>query len=377
MATAVEQREMQPRKREPEHGADIAGRLAVIWRELLGLDALGYDDNYFDLGGDSSLAVQLFAQIDRVFGVKLPLASLFDAPTVRQLAELIGQQSRGAAWSPLVSLQPAGSRPPLFLMHGAGGHVMIYRELALRLGADQPVYGLQAPGLDGVSTPLQTVEEMAAVYVREMRRLQPRGPYFLGGYCGGGTIAYEAAQQLCQAGERVALLALFDTSNWRLMPSPSLWGRAVHAAEQVSFHVANLLRLDAQGRARFLKAKMRDLRLRAKVWRGRWSSGANAQLRALAAVWRTNDEAGLRYAPKPYPGALIDFRPARQYRAIRQPSLKWEALALGGQKVVILPVDPAGMLVEPFVAHLARALRETMDQAIAAGAQGAANAQAV
>lgn len=377
MATSVEQKEMQPGKREPEHGADNAGRLAVIWRELLGLEALGYDDNYFDLGGDSSLAVQLFAQIDRVFGVKLPLASLFDAPTVRQLAELIGQQSRGAAWSPLVSLQPAGSRPPLFLMHGAGGHVMIYRELALRLGADQPVYGLQSPGLDGVSAPLQTVEEMAAVYVHEMRRVQPRGPYFLGGYCGGGTIAYETAQQLCQAGERVALLALFDTSNWRLMPSPLLWGRAVHAAEQVSFHVANLLRLDAQGRARFVKAKMRDLRLRVKVWRGRWSSGANAQLRALAAVWRTNDEACLRYAPKPYPGALIDFRPARQYRAIRQPGLKWEALALGGQNVVTLPVDPAGMLIEPFVAHLARALREAMDQAIAASAQGAANAQAV
>ena len=368
----------EPARRPEAEGrseAEIAARLAAIWRDLLSVEALDHGDNYFDLGGDSSLAVQLFVQIERAFGVKLPLASLFDAPTVGELAALIHRHAPANAWSPLVAIQTGGNRPPLFLIHGAGGNVLIYRELALRLGSDQPIYGLQSQGLDGASPPLATVEAMARLYIKEMQRAQRHGPYYLGGYCGGGTVAYECAQQLRAAGEPVALLALFDTSNWCLMRPASVWDRLVHAGEQIGFHAANLIRLDAAGRHRFLRAKLRDLRQRLPVWWGRWTAaarrGANSQAQALADVWRANDRAGLCYIPRPYPGVVTDFRPARQYRRVNQPGLKWDTLAGGGQIVVTLPVDPAGMLVEPFVAHLAEALRQAMDRAIRAQARAA------
>src|SRR5579872_2134235 len=165
-------------------------QLSRIWRELLGLDSINIDDNYFDLGGDSILAVQLFARIHKSFGIKLPVATLFEAPTVRELAQVLRLHSSPQCWSSLVAIQPEGNRPPFFCMHGAGGNVLIYRDLSKHLGADQPFYGLQARGLDGKSELLTTIEDMATAYVDEIVRFFPEGPYFVGGYCGGGTIAY-------------------------------------------------------------------------------------------------------------------------------------------------------------------------------------------
>lgn len=139
-------------------GDAAAARLLRIWQETLGVDTISADQNFFDLGGDSSLAVRVFAEIEKVFGVKLPLATLYDAPTPAELARVISGEVAGAGWSPLVAVQPSGSRPPLFCMHGAGGTVLMYRELSQRLGEDQPFYGLQAQGLDGTCPPLTTIE---------------------------------------------------------------------------------------------------------------------------------------------------------------------------------------------------------------------------
>src|SRR5271165_5886106 len=129
------------------------------------MESVGADQNYFDLGGDSSLAVQLFARIEKTFHVKLPLATLFEAPTIEELARILQQEARAvepSGWRPLVAIQPSGTRPALFCMHGAGGNVLIYRDLSRYLGAEQPFYGLQAQGLDGSCAPLTTIEEMAA-----------------------------------------------------------------------------------------------------------------------------------------------------------------------------------------------------------------------
>src|ERR1022692_1664380 len=162
---------------------DTAKQLSHIWQEQLGVGAIGLDQNFFDLGGDSSLAVRMFSEIEKIFGVKLPLATLYEAPTIEELARVLRGEVSASGWSPLVAIQPEGSRPPLFCFHGAGGNVLIYRDLSRHLGLDQPFYGLQAQGLDGSRPPLTTIEEMAALYVKEIRRSQPHGPYFLGGYC--------------------------------------------------------------------------------------------------------------------------------------------------------------------------------------------------
>ncbi len=346
-------------------------QLAAIWQELLGLQSVGLDQNFFDLGGDSSLAVRMFAEIERIFGVKLPLAALYETPTIEELARVVRGETASSGWSPLVAIQPQGSRPPLFCFHGAGGNVLIYRDLSQHLGAEQPIYGLQAQGLDGSLPPLTTVEEMAALYVKEIRCVQPLGPYFLAGYCGGGTIAYETAQQLNAAGESVALLALFDTMNWSKIPI-TLWNKAAYTGQRLVFHAASFLGLNAQGMSKFLQEKMEILLSRIPVWRGmllaklnRDRSSAGSTALVLGRIWQINDKACWTYVPKPYPGALTDFRPSKQYRIFNKPELKWGQLARGGQEVVVLPVYPASMLLEPFVEYLAVALTRSMDRGIA------------
>ncbi|MGK7878227.1 MAG: thioesterase domain-containing protein, partial [Xenococcaceae cyanobacterium] len=164
----------------------------------------------FDLGGHSLLAVRLFAQIEKAFKKNLPLSVLFQAPTIEQLASFLPLEGWSPSWSFLVGIQPSGSKPPFFCVHEADGHVLCYRDLANYLGSEQPFYGLQPQHVDGKRGFHSWIEDVAAHYIKEMRTLQPEGPYFLGGLCAGGIIAFEMAQQLQAQGQKVALLALFD-----------------------------------------------------------------------------------------------------------------------------------------------------------------------
>ena len=231
---------------EPCRAANPTERkLQSIWESLLGTSPIGLNQNYFELGGTSILAVRLFAQIGKEFQRKLPLSVLFEAQTVAQLAKVLQSDDSSSDRSPIVAIQPNGSRPPFFCIHGGGGNVLIYRALSQHLGSDQPFFGLQAQGLDGERPCLITIEEMASLYVDEIRRVQPHGPYHLGGYCMGGTVAYEMAQRLRAQGEEVALLALFDTMNWCNIPEDNAWRKMRQLGERVKFHCKNFLLLDA------------------------------------------------------------------------------------------------------------------------------------
>jgi phthiocerol/phenolphthiocerol synthesis type-I polyketide synthase E len=282
--------------------------------------------------------------------------------------EGVPQAPRLPSWSALTPLRAGGSKLPLFCMHGAGGTVMMYRDLARHLGDDQPFYGLQSQGLDGSRPPLTNVSEMAAVYVKEIRRVQPQGPYFIAGYCMGGTVAFEVAQQLHELGEPIALLALFDTMNWHKIPL-TFWSLTSHATQRLFFHLASFLALDSKDKNKFLKEKSAILKNRIPVWRGmllsRFSKrfpNAVSESRLLGQIWQANDRASWTYLPKPYPGVVTDVRPAKQYRIFSKPDLKWDGLTQG-QDVIVLPVYPGTMLVEPFVVHLAGALRKSIDAA--------------
>ncbi len=350
---------------------DTTGQLSRIWQELLGVESIGLDQNYFDLGGDSVLAVHLFAEIEKVFKVKLPLATLFEAPTIQDLAGILRSEAPSNRWSSLVAIQDSGSRPPFFCVHGAGGNVLIYRELSQNLGSDQPFYGLQSQGLDGAEPPLTRIEDMATLYVEAIRRKKPHGPYLLGGYCGGGLIAFEVAQQLRSAGEEIALLALLDTMNFSQISPLSIWSRGYYSCQRIWFHAANFLRLDFKGQVSFFREKTQVLRNRLPVWWGmllgkfeKNPRSTRSESRVLGNIWQANDLACQRYVPKSFPGVVTDFRPLKQYRAFDKPDTKWDRLALQGQTVVVLPVYPAGMLLEPFVKQLAVALRKAIDDAI-------------
>jgi amino acid adenylation domain-containing protein len=188
----------------------VEQKLAAIWEDLLGIEHVGIHDSFFDLGGHSLLGVRLFSRIEQEFGRRLPLALIFRAPTIATLADYLADDAGQDQWQTVVRIQPNGSRLPFFCVHGFGGGVLGYADLAHLLGPDQPFYGLQATGLDGQSTPDITIEAMATRYIAAMRTVQPNGPYSIGGYCFGGVVAFEMARQLNAQGESIALLAVME-----------------------------------------------------------------------------------------------------------------------------------------------------------------------
>jgi amino acid adenylation domain-containing protein len=185
--------------------------LARVWRRLLHREEIGRHDNFFALGGHSLLAACLAAEIEKIWGHDLPVATLFQSPTLESLARRITEEGWAPPWSSLVPLRPFGSKPPLFFFHGVGGSIFCLLPLARRLEAGQPSFGLHAVGLDGMSALHDSLDEMVAHYVREIRAFQPGGPYYLCGYSLGGVIAFEAAQLLRRQGQKVGLVALLDS----------------------------------------------------------------------------------------------------------------------------------------------------------------------
>nr|WP_330165855.1 SDR family NAD(P)-dependent oxidoreductase [Seohaeicola saemankumensis] len=209
---------------------EVEKRLAGFWQELLGLDSVGVEDSFFDLGGHSLIAVRLFAKVRKAFAVDFPISVLFEAPTIRKCAALIEERGvvPGAEAAPDSAAKPAtpqrrfthvvpmhsgegGTKTPFFLVAGMFGNILNLRHLAHLLGTDRPFYGLQARGLYGDQEPHRDLKQAAADYIAEMRQVQPQGPYMLGGFSGGGITALEIAQQLTAAGEDVSALVMLDT----------------------------------------------------------------------------------------------------------------------------------------------------------------------
>jgi acyl carrier protein len=186
--------------------------IALIWAALLNLPQVGIEDRFFDLGGDSINAIQLLSLIETRLGRRLPISLLFRNPTLAELAAEIGDEALMPADPVLQPVNERGTKPPFFYVHGVFGDVSYLHNLGPLMEGDQPIYGLEAIGLRPGYEPDLTIEAMAARYIEAMRRLQPSGPYYLGGFCLGGVIAYEIARQLEQVGEKTALLAIIEGS---------------------------------------------------------------------------------------------------------------------------------------------------------------------
>jgi non-ribosomal peptide synthetase component F/thioesterase domain-containing protein/acyl carrier protein len=355
----------QPGRDQPETVRTEAPRnqalelgLTRIWEKVLRRSPIGVRDNFFDLGGSSMLAVQLFVEIEKVLGKKLPLATLFRAPTVEALAGVLESGTLETGWRCLVPIREAGSKPPLFLIHGAEGNVLIYRQLAEHLGPEQPVYGIQSQGLDGRGTTRRTFEEMASHYVTEIRTVQPEGPYYLGGYCLGGTLALEMARQLEAAGQKTALVSMFETYNLGAIVKPhSRWLVLYRSFQKVKFHAQNFLAVGSKDQWAFLREKVRvaTVRMKHRI-AGRIQTGSAIQL----SVRTANDRAQFGYVPQPYSGPVALFRPKTYFVGEEDPKFGWGPLLSGGLTVHILPLYPKAMMVEPFVRTLASSLQETL-----------------
>ncbi|HVS83325.1 MAG TPA: amino acid adenylation domain-containing protein [Pyrinomonadaceae bacterium] len=331
--------------------------LTEIWSDLLGVAHIGTHENFFDLGGHSLLAVRLFAQVERRFGKPWPLATLFQAPTIAQFAAMI-EKEWSPKWSSLVAIKPNGSKPPFFCVHGLGGNVLEFSDLARHLDDDQPFYGLQSQGLDGTQPLLSKVEDMAAHYIKEMRELQPEGPYLIGGRSLGGTIAFEMARQLQAAGQEIGLLALLDT-----YPVQS-----AHLARRLSDHLTNLRSLSLRERFGYLahKARFAPRKIKSRIWRTIYNSlqkfGWNLP-RALHSVTEFNSLAAHRYVPRAYDGKVTLFWASGDLRASNDLVEGWRALATGGIEVREIPGTHLDIIKEPHVAELANKLSERLERA--------------
>jgi thioesterase domain-containing protein len=211
-------------------------KLVRMWAQLLGIAVtmIGIHDNFFDLGGNSLLAIQLIGQVDRMFGMHLPLAAFLQAPTIEHLTQVVSREASSKAWSALVPIQPRGSKPPFFWVHGDSSNGFLTTYLA----GDQPLCGLDHQGQDGKPARHTTVEAIASHYFDEVRRVQATGPYFFGGFSFGGTVAFEMAQQLKKTGERVDLLVMLDSH----FPGADVADAAVQETRPVGTEVHRHLR---------------------------------------------------------------------------------------------------------------------------------------
>lgn len=184
--------------------------LTAIWERVLQRSSVHIEDNFFDLGGDSSLALQLFNEIAMACGRELPPVTIYLAPTVAALAAVL-EQPADLRLPPLVLLKEGSEQPPLFITHGLGGSVIDFFQVVKHIRTSHPIQGMQAKGIDGTDEPFDRIEDMAQFYLDAIRQVQPSGPYLLAGYSLGGLVTFEMAQRLTAAGEKVALLAMLDS----------------------------------------------------------------------------------------------------------------------------------------------------------------------
>ncbi|WP_008312554.1 HAD-IIIC family phosphatase [Leptolyngbya sp. PCC 6406] len=222
---------LQSRQQKDPPRNQVESALVEIWGKVLGLEQVGIHEDYFDIGGDSLLAVSLFVEIEDAFQKKLPMTVLLESPTIEKLGrKILETETIQTSWPSLIKLRSNGTGPSLFMVHGGFGDVLGLVTLEKHLDTNYSFYALQGIGLDGIQNLPPSIEAIASCFIDEIKLVQPQGPYFLGGQCSGGTIAYEMAQQLQQGGDHVEFLALLDT------PYPPLTN---YFAERLRFYQSN------------------------------------------------------------------------------------------------------------------------------------------
>ncbi len=336
----------------PRNEEEIA--LAKIWETLFGFKNIGVNDNYFELGGNSLLAIQLFTEIEQKMRIILPPATLFHAPTIAQIAEQInGKTAVTMKSSSLVPLRISGNKPPLFCLHGGGGHVFFYQGLAKNLPEDQPVYTLQPPGLDGQETRHRSIQEMAAHYVKEIQRVQPQGPYHILGTCFSNAVALEIGNQLDEKGETIDKLFIIDSAPVHLFGNDESGKNKTFSRFYDMLKRGDFQRIKDKLTRRFLSRPEKT----ATIEKIESESEKNLRL--------TIDALNKMYANyhwKPYDGKIIFIRSTEfQNRNDKKYHLtQWNKLAKKGIELHVVEGHHISLFEEPEVKGLAEKVSEVL-----------------
>ncbi|NMO13600.1 amino acid adenylation domain-containing protein [Pyxidicoccus fallax] len=339
----------------------LEARLAGVFAEVLGLERVGVEDDFFALGGHSLLAVRLLALVRERTGLALPLSALFQGSTVERLARLASPSPEPRQRTPNLMRLDGGSsrRRPLFLVHGGGGALLSHSELARNLGDERPIQGIFAPGLNGGELPPASMEALARLYVEQVREVQPHGPYQLAGWSLGGVVAYEMARQLEALGERVGLLALIDSYApvGQVQPAPAPLERVAVFAWMVGLPLQDLPPLEPEQ-----LNGLEGAELMLRVMEGLRDLPATEALEPshvsqLFAVHERLTAAQRGYVPaSPFMGTAELLMAATPPDFPRAEDEGWSAWVSGGVRVSEVPGDHVTLMQPPHVATLAEKL---------------------
>jgi acetoacetyl-CoA synthetase len=341
----------------PTRTSTMVEMLTPIWERVLQRSSIEVEDNFFDLGGDSSLALELFNEIARACGRELPPVTIYCAPTIAALGAVL-EQPADLRLPPLVLLKDGPAEPPLFITHGLGGSVIDFFQVVKHIRASHPIHGMQAKGIDGAEEPFDRIEDMAAFYLKAIKQVQPHGPYLLAGYSLGGLVTLEMAQQLTAVGEKVALLGMLDSyPDIRYL---SLAQRARLVARLARRRATTTMKLPF-GDA--LSLIIRPSRRRSGAPRVSYKPPVDVSL--SPAVQRARECAYLaltRYKPRFYPGKIKFVRAELPTDFPADPAAVWARLAAEFE-VETVPGDHLGIMSTHYE-KLASALSRYVEEAL-------------
>jgi len=337
--------------------------IAGIWAKLLHLKEVSIQDDFFELGGHSLIAVQAMTNLEKETGKRLPLASLFEAPTVEKLSQLLERNEIAKSFDSLVAIKPKGNKMPLYIVHGFGMNVLLFNNVAKNMDPQQPVYALQAKGLNVHDDAPDRMEDIAAYYVSEIIKQNPEGPYALAGYSLGGIIAFEMARQLKALGKEIKMLAMFDTyadnSNYFNPFLLNVTKKFRRQFPKMLFIIRSFFRQPWQTflyQAEFVNGKFRKLfgvKLKNEV------EGPSYDEK-LAAKY---EYAYVNYKMTPYDGVIDLFKvKTRLYYLDDMIYLGWNQFAQKGVNVYEITGDHKTFLYPPHDKEFARILQQALDE---------------
>ena len=334
----------------------MEARLKAIWESLLKVKMIGLHDDFFALGGRSLLAARMLVQVEKWFGSKLPHSVLVEHPTIHGLAEYL-RQSQAGKWPALATIQSGVLLPPLFVAHGVGGSLLSFIDLAAELGPEQPVYGLQLPAF--IYEHQAELGALAANYVKQVRAIQPSGPYHLAGHSSGGLVVFEMACQLMEQGETVGLLALLDCDphKGKLMHGPHRSWDSLKA----SFRRARAeVKAPEFGFKDLFERRITQVRIRTRTWLAARSRHAE---RTRGQLLRSDGYLVLAfkdYKLRSYPGNATLFLAQDEPGSDVERAEPWAGTILGGYETRLLPGTHRTILTRPQVTTLAHEIRQRL-----------------